>query len=110
MHPNLRSEERDDDDLRATRPTLDTARFVAHDCDMKRAEVFEQALSLPEDARLDLAAELLASAGPAPAVLAEGDPRTAAEIRRRIQAVRQGDVQSIPADEALARLRRRPRG
>ena len=89
---------------------LDTERVVAHDCTMKRAQVFEQALSLPEDARLELAAELLASAGTPPDVLAEGAPGTAAELRRRIQAVRRGDVKPIPADEALARLRRRPRG
>jgi hypothetical protein len=72
---------------------------------VNRARVFEHALALPEDDRLKLAAELLASS-PSPGILRAGSPELGRAIEERIEAVRRGDTKPIPARAALARLRR----
>jgi len=72
---------------------------------MNRARVFAGALSLPEEDRLELAAELLASSPP-PGVLRDGSKGLADAIEERIESVRSGKTKPIPARQALARLRR----
>ncbi len=72
---------------------------------VNRAHLFEQALALPEDDRLELAAELLARS-PAPGVLRAGSPELAKAIAERIESVRRGETKPVPARAALARLRR----
>jgi hypothetical protein len=72
---------------------------------VNRARLFERALALPQEDRLELAAELLASSPP-PGLLAEGSPALAEAIAQRIESVRSGKTKSIPAMRALARLRR----
>lgn len=66
---------------------------------MKRAEVYAQALQLSEQDRLDLAGQLLASAGRPPGILSEDDPEYEAEIQRRIERVRSGESKGIPWEE-----------
>jgi hypothetical protein len=78
---------------------------VTHDVPVNRARVYEQALALPEDERLKLAAELLESAPP-PGILRAGSPELAKAIHERIESVRRGDAKPVSARAALARLRR----
>jgi hypothetical protein len=73
---------------------------------MNRARLFERALALPEEDRLELAAELLATASP-PGILEEGSPELNEAIEQRIDEVRRGTIKPIPVRQALARLRRR---
>jgi len=73
---------------------------------VNRASVFERALALPEEDRLELAAELLASSPP-PDVLHDGSPELAKAIEERIDSVHGGRTKPIPARQALARLRGR---
>jgi hypothetical protein len=68
---------------------LDRLPAVTQDVHVNRARVFEDALALPEEDRLKLAAELLASSPP-PGVLQEGSPELAKAIEQRIQSVRRG--------------------
>jgi len=67
-------------------------------------QITEQALALPNEARALLADQLVESLDPAE----DGDVRQfwAMEARRRRDEVRSGRVQTIPGDEALARVRR----
>jgi hypothetical protein len=74
---------------------------------VNRAAVFEHALALPEDERLKLAAELLASSPP-PGSLGEGSPELAEVVEVRIASVRRGEVKAVPVARAFARLRRQP--
>ena len=76
---------------------------------MKRADVFAQALALPEQERLDLAAELLASARKPAEIFELDTPEYAVEVKRRIDAIKRGETKTIPIDEALARIRARAR-
>jgi putative addiction module component (TIGR02574 family) len=67
-------------------------------------QIAEAALSLPNEARALLADRLVESLDPA-----EGSHIAklwSAEARRRRDEVRSGRVQTIPGDEALARVRR----
>jgi hypothetical protein len=71
---------------------------------VNRASVFERALALPEEDRLELAAELLASSPP-PDILHDGSPELAKAIEERIDSVHRGRTKPIPARQALARLK-----
>jgi hypothetical protein len=73
---------------------------------VNRGRVFERALALPEEDRLELAAELLASSPP-PGILHEGSPELAEAIEERIDSVRRGRTKPIPARQALTRLKGR---
>lgn len=68
-------------------------------------ELMAKALQLPTAARLELADQLLAS------VEEPEDEEWAAawatELKRRVDAYESGNVESIPANEALARVRAR---
>lgn len=66
-------------------------------------QITEEALSLPSEARALLAGRLVESLDPAE----DGYVRQLwiAEARRRRDDVRAGRVQTIPGDEALARVR-----
>jgi putative addiction module component (TIGR02574 family) len=66
-------------------------------------QIAEEALSLPSEARASLADRLVESLDPAE----DGYVRKlwAAEALRRRDEVRDGSVQSIPGEEALARVR-----
>ena len=66
-------------------------------------QLTEEALSLPNEARALLADRLVESLDPAD----DSDIHRlwAAEARRRRDEVRSGHVQTIPGDEALARVR-----
>ena len=66
-------------------------------------KIAEVALSLPSDARALLADRLVESLDP----LTDNDVRAswAAEAIRRRDEVRSGKVKTVPADEALARVR-----
>lgn len=55
------------------------------------AKIRKQALSLPAEARLDLAYDLLASTPAAPTATERSDEEWLAEIRRRGQAARAGE-------------------
>ena len=62
-------------------------------------KVMQQALSLPEDARVDLAEALLESVEREPAE--EGaEAAWASEARRRLEQVRSGAVKPVPWEEA----------
>jgi putative addiction module component (TIGR02574 family) len=67
-------------------------------------QIIEGALALPNEARALLADRLAESLDPAE------DERIhalwAAEARRRVEDVRSGRIQTIPGEEALARVRR----
>ena len=65
-----------------------------------RDEIFRAALSLPQDARADLADKLLESLG-------EVDARWAKEAEDRILAYERGEIAAIPGDEVFAALRSR---
>ena len=67
-------------------------------------QIVEEALSLPSEARALLADRLFESLDPAE----DGYVRQlwATEALRRRDDVRSGHVQTIPSDEALARVRR----
>ena len=67
-------------------------------------QIAEEALALPSEARALLADRLVESLDPAE----DGYLRKlwAAEALRRRDEVRSGRVQTIPSDEALARVRR----
>ena len=69
------------------------------------AKLRAEALALPEDDRLDLAADLLASVhgGMTP----EWEAAWMAECRRRVAEVDAGTVTPIAADEVMANLRAR---
>jgi hypothetical protein len=66
---------------------LDTRPTLARDDWVNRVRLFEQALALPEADRLDLAAELLASAPPE-GVLRDGSAALAKVVEERIESVR----------------------
>jgi putative addiction module component (TIGR02574 family) len=76
---------------------------------MNRANLFEEALSLPESDRLELAAELLASTRQESGGLELDTPDFAAEMERRIASFRSGETKGIPMNEALARIQARAR-
>jgi len=66
-------------------------------------EIFRDAMALPTDARAELTERLIES-------LAQNIPpditdAQLAEVRRRIAQVESGEVELIPGDEALARVR-----
>ena len=84
---------------------LDRLLDLTHHVVVNRSRLFEEALALPEDDRLKLAAELLASSPP-PGILHAGSPDLAKVVQERIDSVRSGKTKPIPAPEALARLRR----
>ena len=71
-----------------------------------RDKLTEQALALPADARLALADRLVGSLDP---LTDDEDIRATwiAEAQRRRDQVLSGQVQTIPADKALARVRSR---
>jgi putative addiction module component (TIGR02574 family) len=69
--------------------------------------ILHQALALPESERAEVAAALLASIGPEPEHDQEAVDRAwAAELKRRIDRVESGEDVPIPAEEALAEVRR----
>ena len=70
---------------------------------MKRRDLFAEALALPAADRIELAAELLASAPP-PGVLSEEDPHFKDELRRRIDEIESGDAKTVPWETVLASL------
>jgi putative addiction module component (TIGR02574 family) len=71
---------------------------------MRIEQIAEEALALPSEARALLADRLVESLDPAE----DGYVHQLwiAEARRRRDEVRHGRVQTIPGDEALARVRR----
>ena len=77
---------------------------------MKRAEVFAEALAMPERARMELAAELLASAKRPTGVLADGSAALASAIARRAKEIDEGRVRLIGKKQAMEMLRDRARG
>jgi putative addiction module component (TIGR02574 family) len=75
--------------------------------DVDAAEILQKAMSLPAQARLALADELLDSVeGPEDPEWAKA---WAAEIGRRVQEVESGQVQTIPWEVALETIRARLR-
>jgi hypothetical protein len=66
-------------------------------------EILREALALPSEARALLAQRLLETLGPE---VSRNDELWAAEAKRRRDEVRLGLVDTIPLDEALARVRR----
>lgn len=69
--------------------------------------VLDQVLALPESERAEIAAALLASIGPEPEVDQDAVDRAwAAELKRRIDRIDAGEDLPIPAEEALAEVRR----
>ena len=67
-------------------------------------QIVEEALALPSESRALLADRLVESLDAAE--VNRIDKLWATEARRRRDEVRQGRVQTIPGDEALARVRR----
>lgn len=74
-------------------------------------ELLDLALALPEDDRLRIASELMASVKP-PGLLSADDPGFLEEIQRRSDEIAGGTAKLVDADEAIqqmrAALRRRP--
>lgn len=66
-------------------------------------EIFRDAMALPTDARAELTERLVESL--AQDVSPEITSEQLAEVRRRIAQVESGEVELIPGDEALARVR-----
>jgi putative addiction module component (TIGR02574 family) len=66
-------------------------------------EIFRDALALPPDARAELTERLVESL--ARDVAPEITSAQLAEVRRRIAQVESGEVELVPGDEALARVR-----
>ncbi len=66
-------------------------------------EIFRDAMALPPDARAELTERLIESL--ARDVSPEITNEQLAEVRRRIAQVVSGEVELIPGDEALARVR-----
>jgi len=62
-------------------------------------KLLEDALSLPEDARVDIAAALLESVEHEP-VDEDADAAWSAEAKRRLEEVRSGAVKPVPWEEA----------
>ncbi len=72
------------------------------------AHLLEEALQLPENERIDLAAELLASVAPETRAEARSEQEWLAEIERRARAALAGSP-AIPWKEAGAEIERRLR-
>jgi putative addiction module component (TIGR02574 family) len=68
------------------------------------SQVLDAALALRPDQRADIAHKLLLSLEPAD-FDEDADEAWAAEIRRRLQAIREGRIVPRDWDEALARIR-----
>ena len=66
-------------------------------------EIFRDAMTLPPDARAELTERLVESL--AQEISPENTSAQLAEVRRRIAQVESGEVELIPGDEALARVR-----
>jgi len=66
-------------------------------------EIFRDAMALPADARAELTERLVESL--AQDISPEITEAQLAEVRRRIAQVEAGEVELIPGDEALARVR-----
>ncbi|MEK6333795.1 MAG: addiction module protein [Acidobacteriota bacterium] len=66
-------------------------------------EIFRDAMSLPPDVRAELTERLVQSL--AQEISPEITEAKLAEVRRRIAQVESGEVELIPGDEALARVR-----
>ena len=66
-------------------------------------EIFRDAMALPPEARAELTERLVESL--AQDVSPEITEAQLAEVRRRIAQVESGEVELIPGDEALARVR-----
>jgi putative addiction module component (TIGR02574 family) len=66
-------------------------------------EIFRDAMALPPDARTELTERLVESL--AQEISPEITSAQLAEVRRRIAQVESGEVELIPGDEALARVR-----
>ena len=71
---------------------------------MSRSSVFSDALALSEKERLELAAELLASADPPTGVLVEGTPQLRTELAQRIASVKSGKADRVPWEHAKKEL------
>lgn len=65
--------------------------------------VFEEALSLPSDERINLVEKLLTSLNLP--IQPEIDRLWAEEAERRVSQIERGDVQLIPGDEVFAKIR-----
>ncbi len=70
---------------------------------MSLEELEAEALKLPPDQRERLAEKLLSSVDPG----LQYEPEWAAEADRRVQEIREGSVQPLPADEVLGAARKR---
>lgn len=68
------------------------------------SDFLDFALSLPEEQRLHLANELLASIKP-PGVMSVDDPGFLDEIRRRSDEIKSGKAQTVSVEEALQSIR-----
>jgi putative addiction module component (TIGR02574 family) len=66
-------------------------------------EIFRDAMALPADARVALTERLVESL--AQDISPEITTAQLAEVRRRIAQVESGEVELVPGDEALARVR-----
>ena len=66
-------------------------------------EIFRDAMALPPDARAELTERLVESL--AQEISPEITSAQLAEVRRRIVQVESGEVELVPGDEALARVR-----
>jgi putative addiction module component (TIGR02574 family) len=66
-------------------------------------EIFRDAMALPPEARAELTERLVESL--AQDISPEITSEQLAEVRRRIAQVESGEVELIPGDEALARVR-----
>ena len=71
---------------------------------MTAEQIAEEALALPSESRALLADRLVESLDTAS--LSHVDKKWLTEAKRRRDAVRSGGVQTIPGDEALAKVRR----
>jgi hypothetical protein len=69
------------------------------------SSIWAQALALPENERVQLAGELLASVRP-PGALSVDDPSFLDTVARRQAELRDGTAKTYSADETLAAMRR----
>lgn len=70
-----------------------------------QAELFTAALALPQQARAELAEQLVESLGKPPGVWSLDDPGFEEELNRRWQAYKSGEMPAYDWKEVLSRVR-----
>jgi putative addiction module component (TIGR02574 family) len=71
-----------------------------------QADLFNAALALPFESRIELAERLMASVDPPPGVWCIGDPGFDEELNRRWAAYKAGEMEAIDFEVVVERIRK----